>query len=83
MSAIVVLLFAGICRIRLSCPENVNYDHCMSCLEIGLAHLLISGVVIRDVTNRYFVLFSAFLHVVLTFGHLVLQLPNLLQSIQN
>ena len=81
MSAIVVLLFAGICRIRLSCPENVKYDHCNFSKFLG--HLLISGVVIRDVTNCYFVLFSAFLHVVLTFGHLVLQLPNLLKSVQN
>ena len=76
MSAIVVLLFAGICRKRLSCPEIVKYDHC-NFIKRSLAHLLISGVVIRDVTDRDLVLLSAFLHIVLTFGHFVLQLPHL------
>ena len=74
----------SLCFFPLASVENVchvlkMWNMITAILLKGLSssHLLVSGVVIRDVADRYLVLLSAFLHVVLTFGHLILQLPHL------
>ena len=40
-------------------------------------HLLVSGIVVVDITDGQLVLILALLDIVLTLGHLVLQLPHL------